>query len=225
MIPRKNNPPLPGLPRADIHVKICGLTQPDNARDCARAGAHIIGLVFHPPSPRHVETDQARAIVRALPESTLSYGVFVDREFDFIMETADTCGLSGVQLHGNEAPELVNRLRGEGLGVIKALFASRPPEFHQAGAYENAHGLLVECGRGKLPGGNARAWDYQLPPKTIDRSRLILAGGLTPDTVARALAQARPAAVDLSSGVESAHGIKDMSKVKALMAALAIQKP
>jgi len=201
-------------------LKICGLTRAAEARVCAALGADAIGLVFYAPSPRHVSLTQARSITRALPAAVSSVGVFVDANFERIMATADACGLTAVQLHGSEAPDLVMRLCRTGLTVIKALFADRSPHFDDAADYA-PHAFLVECVRGPLPGGNAMAWNWSQAREFDLGAPLILAGGITPRNIAAAVAAARPDGVDVSSGVEKQPGVKDLARVKALMAALA----
>lgn len=200
-------------------VKICGLTDVAQAVAVADLGVHAVGCVFFPKSPRHLTREKARAICEALPASVKRVGVFVDETFDGVMGTVQACGLDAVQLHGHEPPELVLRLRGEGLIVIKALFLRRNPRLVDADAYRPS-GFLVECGVGKLPGGNAEAWDWAVARPLVDRHPLVLAGGLGPENVVQAIEQAQPDAVDLSSGVEAAPGAKDLRKVAALMAAV-----
>ncbi len=204
-----------------VRLKICGLTQPDNALGCVAAGAQAIGLVFHPQSPRHLEFDQARAVTRAINNRVPAWGVFVDQSFDTIMETVAHCRLDVVQLHGNEPPKLVARLSREGLGVVKALFGAKPPFFSDADAYPDVDAFLVEYGKGPLPGGNAETWDYGMCKKLAREKGLILAGGLGKENIAEAITQVGPAAVDLSSSVETSYGVKDIGKLKALAAALA----
>jgi len=197
-------------------IKICGLTRPQEALACAAAGAHAIGLVFYPKSPRHVADDQARDITRALPPEIARVGVFVNASFDDIMKKADRCGLNAVQLHGQESPDLVEQLAGEDLLVIKALFHKHAPGFKEASAYR-ASAFLVEYGKGKLPGGNARSWDWGAARELTGSFPLILAGGISEENVVRAIEQCLPDAVDISSGVESSPGRKDISKVESFI--------
>ena len=197
-------------------VKICGLTRPREAAACARLGADAIGCIFYPPSPRNIDRLQAVRIREALPDRIALVGVFVDECFDEIRKTVEKCGLSAVQLHGKEPPELIFRLTESGIRVIKALFASRPPGLQAAIRYR-PDAFLVEAGRGILPGGNAWTWDWsQAKSRTWDLP-LILAGGLDPENIHIAVAACTPDAVDVSSGVESSPGIKDLDKVAALM--------
>lgn len=202
-----------------VQVKVCGLTRPDEAVDCADRGADAIGLVFYPKSPRHVDTQQAGAICHALGRRVVTVGVFVDAGFDAIMETVGACGLRGVQLHGAESPELVDRLRGQGLVVIKALFANRKPLLAHAKRY-NPSAFLAECAGGPLPGGNAKAWNWSEAKALGAEHPLVLAGGLDPENVCEAIAAAGPAVVDVSSGVEASPGRKDPEKVRRFIQAL-----
>jgi phosphoribosylanthranilate isomerase len=206
------------LPRETVQVKICGLTRADEAAACAAAGAHAIGLVFYPRSRRYISAETAREIRRALPPAVVPVGVFVDAPPETILQVARTAGIGAVQLHGCEPPEVIERLRREGLFVIKALFAERAPAFEDAPRYP-ASAFLVECGQGALPGGNAQDWDWARAGPLAERHPLILAGGLTPLNAAQAICAACPDAVDVSSGVETAPGRKDIRTVQAFIRA------
>lgn len=202
-----------------IQIKICGLTTPEMAVRCAEMGADAVGLVFFPKSPRHVSDDAARSICDALPAGVQKVGVFVDESEESVRRKARDCGLTAVQLHGRETPETVRRLRAEGLVVLKGLFASREPSVTAAGDYDPT-GFLLECGKGVLPGGNAETWDWSSAKPFGQRYPLVLAGGLSPENVAQAIADAEPDAVDVSSGVESAPGVKDAAKIEAFIGAV-----
>ncbi len=206
--------------RETVQVKVCGLTRADEAVACAQAGVHAVGCVFYAKSPRCVTAAAAREIRRALPPEVSCVGVFVDEPFEGVMATASQAGLTAVQLHGNEPPVVVERLRREGLFVIKALFADRAPGLDAALNY-SASAYLVECGRGVLPGGNAHAWEWGRAAALGERHPLILAGGLTPENADQALRAALPDAVDVSSGVEAGPGRKDIRKVEQFIAAVA----
>jgi phosphoribosylanthranilate isomerase len=201
-------------------VKICGLTTAEEAQACAELGADAIGCVFYPPSPRHVIDEKARDICRSLPAAICAVGVFVNEPFATIMRKVARCGLKAVQLHGQETAELAENLQNEGLLVIKALFMNRAPSLDCAGAFRTS-AYLIECAGGPLPGGNALAWDYRAAAGLSVKDPVILAGGINPDNVSRAIREASPDAVDVSSGVESAPGTKDMEKVKRLLEAVA----
>jgi phosphoribosylanthranilate isomerase len=200
-------------------IKICGLTRANEAVSCAEAGADAIGLVFYPPSPRNLTPQQARVISLALPEQIARVGVFVDSPVSDILKRIDDCGLTAVQLHGQESPDVIRVLCERGVQVIKALFIHKPPLICEASRY-SAAAFLVECGKGLLPGGNALTWNWGEVKSFGMSYPLILAGGLSPDTIAQAVFKARPDAVDISSGVESSPGRKDIQKVRALIQAI-----
>ena len=203
-----------------IQVKICGLTRPAEALDCLDAGVDAIGLVFYPPSPRFVSTVQAAEIAAVVSGRAVTVGLFVDETCETIIRTAEECQLQAVQLHGQESPTLVRRLRRYNLTVIKTLFHTRVPFFKEAADYD-ASAFLLECGRGRMPGGNAASWEWQTA-RDIDRDKpLILAGGLTPENVSGAIQSGCPDAVDVSSGVESAPGRKNSAKIKSFIHAVA----
>jgi phosphoribosylanthranilate isomerase len=194
-------------------IKICGLTDPAQARACADLGADAIGLVFFPKSPRNVTVHQAKEITAALPDRVAAVGVFVDPELDTVGHIIETCGLNTAQLHGNEPPALITGLRNHSTArIIKALFTEKPPRLKDADRYP-VDGYLVECGKGRLPGGNATTWNWAVAQEFAHRYPMVLAGGLTPDNVVQAIAACRPAAVDASSGLERAPGQKDLKKV------------
>jgi len=194
-------------------IKICGLTVPEEALKCAALGANAIGLVFYPKSPRNLSENQAREITAVLPPHIKTVGVFVNETFSNIMRKVEYCGLNAVQLHGEESPELVSRLRGEHLIVIKGLYTDRSPFLAEASNYD-ASGFLIECGKGRLPGGNALTWNWGEAKPFGETYPLVLAGGLSPDNVSEAIAASQPDAVDISSGVEAAPGRKDLHKVE-----------
>lgn len=197
-------------------IKICGLTRPGEAAAVAEAGAEAIGLIFYPPSPRNVNLKLAGEIVKAI-SPCCAVGVFVDASYDFIMNTIETCGLSAVQLHGKEPPELAAQiLKTSDVEVIKALFEKKTPDFSTAGTF-NPNAFLVECGQGVLPGGNAESWNWASTATLNVDKPVVLAGGLTPENVVAAATAARPAAIDVSSGVEKSPGSKDLNRVNQLI--------
>jgi phosphoribosylanthranilate isomerase len=206
-------------PTQHPQIKICGLTRPETAAACAVAGADAIGLVFYPPSPRFVSADLARRIREALPPETAAVGVFVNVSLVAILEKVHACRLSAVQLHGQEPPELGAQLAEQQVRVIRGLYLNGTPPISDADRYP-ADAYLVECRAGKLPGGNAQVWDWGAARQLAARRPVVLAGGLDPENVARAIRAARPAAVDVSSGVEQVPGEKDVYKVKAFIAAV-----
>jgi phosphoribosylanthranilate isomerase len=198
-------------------IKICGLTVPDQAKACVDLGADAIGLVFYPKSPRNVSVKQAADITSALPRHVATVGVFVNPDLAFLHQTIEQCGLSVAQLHGNETPDFVTELRdATQVRIIKALFAEKPPDLNDAPKYD-VDGYLVECGKGRLPGGNAMTWNWAIAEKFARSYPLVLAGGLTPENVTQAIQACLPDSVDASSGLESGPGHKDLGKVKAFI--------
>ena len=200
-------------------IKICGLTEVDVALSCVGLGADAIGFVFFPKSPRFIADDQARRICEALPKDTSKIGVFVDEPFDSIMKRVRECGLTGIQLHGQEPPEFIRRFVDEGIFVIKGLFTLKSPRLTDVDIFD-ASAYLVECGKGKLPGGNAMAWNWSEACEFGMRHPCVLAGGLGPENVAEAISQCLPDAVDVSSGVEFLPGKKDVDKVERFIQAV-----
>ncbi|MCK5311412.1 MAG: phosphoribosylanthranilate isomerase [Desulfobacteraceae bacterium] len=194
-------------------IKICGLTDPKNALACVNAGADAIGLVFFKKSPRHISDKKALEICKVLPTDIITTGVFVDEDFNFIMDKVEKLPLKAVQLHGNENPELIDALRANNVIVIKCLFAKRTPYLKNAHFYQNASYLLAECGKGTLPGGNAETWNWSDIAQINTKLPIILAGGLSPSNINNAINQADISGIDVSSGVESSPGIKDLNKV------------
>ncbi|SHE89664.1 phosphoribosylanthranilate isomerase [Desulfacinum infernum DSM 9756] len=202
-----------------MEIKICGITRREDARIAASLGVDAVGFVFYPKSPRHVSRETARDLAAALPESVARVGVFVDETVDRVLETARFCGLTHVQLHGQETPEEVAALEAQGLRVVKALFVNRAPGLDVQDRYRPT-AFLVECAGVSLPGGNALAWDWASAKDRVRHRPMILAGGLDPHNVARAVRAAEPAAVDVSSGVERRPGEKDAQKMEAFVNAV-----
>lgn len=203
-----------------IQIKVCGLTEAKTAAVCAALKIEAVGLVFYPKSPRYLSDAQAEEIAAAVNRRAAVIGVFVDEPADVILKKAQRCGLTGVQLHGRETPAEVTQLRNTGLTVTKALFQKREPSFQSISRYDPS-AFLLECGRGRLPGGTARAWDWADAKAIAANAPVILAGGLTPENVGQAVRLGRPHAVDVSSGVETSPGKKDLAKIEAFVSAVA----
>jgi phosphoribosylanthranilate isomerase len=194
-------------------IKICGLTNADEAMACAELGADAIGFIFYPKSPRYVNPDLAKKICTALPKNVMTVGVFVDEAIETIIDIAMTCGLGAIQLHGAESPRFVENLIPKRIPIIKALYMKGEPSVENAFLY-NAFAYLVECEKDKLPGGNALTWKWEDAADFGEHFPFILAGGLSPDNIATAIYAARPDAVDVSSGVENSPGKKEIHKVE-----------
>lgn len=194
-------------------VKICGITSAADALLAAEAGADAIGLIFWPLSKRHVDVDRAQTIARALPPFVSVVGVFVDETPDAVRSVADAVGLSAVQLHGRERAADWARFPRP---VLKAM----PVEAYADSEWRTARAaVLVDAHDPVTIGGTGRTVDWDQARAIASTRPLVLAGGLTPDNVAQAVAHVRPWGVDVASGVEQSPGVKDPDKVRAFVAA------
>ncbi len=197
-------------------VKICGITSSDDAAVAVDAGAHAVGFVFVPGTPRHVGAEAAERIVAGLPPFVAPIGVFVDQTLDEVLEIAARCRLQAVQLHGDEPEAYSRRIP---LPVIKAIRVRNRESLQPIARYP-AHAFLLDSYvEGKVGGtGTAAPWD--LASDAARRARIILSGGLRPENVEAAIRLVRPYAVDVSSGVEVRPGEKDPQKVREFVAAV-----
>ena len=195
-------------------VKICGITTPEDARHAAYAGAHAIGVVFHAASARHVTPGQARAVVEALPPFVTAVGLFVDADPAEVRAVVRATGLQLLQFHGDESPEYC---AGFELPYIKAMRVRRGVDLLQCSRrFQGARGLLLDAFHEEHRGGTGQPFDWSLIPPDLPLP-IVLAGGLTPDTVEQAVRRVRPWGVDVSSGVERSKGVKDPAKVAAFI--------
>lgn len=203
-------------------VKICGLTRREDAQLAAELGADALGFVFYPPSPRAIAPEAVKAISAALDASLADklwkVGVFVNSDYETLARTAETAGLSHLQLHGDEPPALVERLSAAGYQVIKALRLKAQTDLDKLQAYDCR--LLIDAAVPGIWGGSGQLADWELAAKAAQEHALLLAGGLTPANVSAAIDSVRPWGLDLSSGVEAAPGIKDPHLLQALFQAL-----
>lgn len=199
-----------------IPVKICGITRLQDALQCVEYGVSAVGFVFA-PSQRRMDPAAAAAIARKLPPFLTKVGVFVDEDPLVIREIMADCALDLAQLHGGEAPECAAVLAGR---VIKA-FRAGAGKPDSAWREAPLRGVLVDAFSPRAHGGTGQTFEWSLiePYRALGHP-LILAGGLHPGNIRAALAAVRPAAVDLSSGVEREPGIKDPHKIRELMAAV-----
>ena len=200
-------------------IKICGLTKTDQAVECEKLGADAIGFVFYPKSPRYINQEKAKQITSALSKKVITTGVFVNKKIDSVLKTVELCDLKAVQLQGEESPVYVDNLIKRKVFVIKTLFVKKKPFISQASEY-NASAYLIECGKGALPGGNALEWNWKKAKNFGKNYPLILAGGINPNNIDKAVLSAAPDAIDISSGVEAFPGNKDILKVKKIITKL-----
>ena len=200
-----------------VRSKICGITRVEDALAAVEAGADAIGLVFYAKSPRAVTVQQARSIINALPPFVTTVGLFVDASRCELGEMLDAVPLDLLQFHGDESPE---NCEGYHRPYIKALRVKPGDDIAaQVALYKNASGVLLDTYVPGIPGGTGEAFDWALVPEGLSKP-IILAGGLTAENVAQAIARVRPYAVDVSGGVEAAKGIKDAQKIRAFMQAV-----
>jgi phosphoribosylanthranilate isomerase len=196
-------------------IKICGITRAEDARTAAELGADAIGLVFYASSPRNVEVEQARAIIAAVSPFVTIVGLFVDPTQDQVESVLRRCSLGLLQFHGEEAADFCG---GFGLPYVKAARVRADADLVQyLSPYHRAQGWLLDAYHDQLYGGTGESFDWKLIPRDLNRP-VILSGGLTPDNVGAAVRQVRPWAVDVSSGVEAAKGVKDAAKIAAFIA-------
>jgi phosphoribosylanthranilate isomerase len=214
-----------------IWVKVCGTTSLHDARMSVAAGANALGFIFA-PSPRRVEVSEAGGIVVALADEVESIGVFVNESPTTVAEVASRVGLSGVQLHGDEAAAQMTEFRRT-LGqrkIIKTLTVSNLRSNHNSkledylDAHESLDAILLDSGSAQQRGGTGVPFDWEdaagIASRIRDRMPLIVAGGLNSGNVARAIELFQPWGVDVVSGVESAPGTKDETKLREFMSAV-----
>jgi phosphoribosylanthranilate isomerase len=208
-----------------IAVKICGLTRPEHVRASVDAGATYLGFNFFPKSPRYVTPDTARALALEVPAGVAKVALVVDADDPELDDILARAPFDMIQLHGHESPERVAALRQRhGLPVMKVIGVAGPGDMADIARFEAvADQILLDAKppRGAvLPGGNGLSFDWQLvAARKVWRRPWMLAGGLTPGNVADAIRLTGARQVDVSSGVESAPGVKDGDLVRAFIAA------
>lgn len=202
-----------------MKIKICGITNPEDADVAAKAGADALGFVMYRNSPRWVESAVARAIIAGLPPFMSAVGVFVNEEAERVRALMDECGFALAQLHGDESALYCQDL---GRPVLKALRLKDRGTVLALAEFQgraNVRGFLIDAFSDHAYGGTGQTVDWRLAQETVRSARVILAGGLNPRNVAEAVQAVRPYGVDVSSGVEKSPGKKDPDKVKAFIEA------
>ena len=195
-------------------IKICGITRIEDALTATRLGADAIGFIFWPKSARFISPAKAREIVDELPPFVSAVGVYVDPEEGWVEESSNIARLSLLQFHGDESPEFCDQFS---LPYIKALRVREGVDLLQyEDRYSSARGLLLDTYTEGMPGGTGDTFNWDLIPQGLTVP-LILSGGLHPGNVTMAIKKVQPWAVDVSSGVESAKGIKDAEKIADFM--------
>ncbi|QWF70118.1 phosphoribosylanthranilate isomerase [Methylomonas paludis] len=195
-------------------VKMCGFTRVDDAVSAALLGVDAIGLVFYPPSPRHVEITQAVGIARALPAFVSVVALFVDAEPVYIRAVLEQVNVDCLQFHGDESAPACRAYDKPYIKAIRMQTGINLSEIEEQ--YPDACGMLLDAYHPGVQGGTGSSFDWDLIPERR-RLPLILAGGLSPDNAAQAIQVVNPYALDVSSGVEAAKGIKDAEKMAAFI--------
>lgn len=199
-----------------VTVKICGITNTEDALVAVDAGADALGFIFYEKSPRFVTTEAVAAIIQQLTRPVARVGVFVNATVETVLEAMSRCHLSLLQFHGDESPEFCLQF---GLMNMKAFRVRDDSVFQEMQRYPTDAWLLDAFSPAGLGGtGETFNWDLAIRANQLGRP-IFLAGGLTPDNVAEAVARVRPFGVDVSSGVEATPGRKDHAKVRAFIQA------
>ena len=205
----------------DTAVKICGIATPEDYDACRDAGAAFIGMVFFPRSPRHLSMTEARAIADhadALGDGPARVALTVDMDDAGLDDVVETARPQLIQLHGNETPARADAIRQRyGLPLIRAIRVGGPEDLASCADWDGIADWLLFDAKGDpggLPGGTGHVFDWTLLAEHAGTTRWMLAGGLSPDNISRALAVTGATAVDVSSGVESAPGKKDAARIR-----------
>ena len=204
-------------------VKICGITNLDDALAAVDAGADALGFNFYARSPRYISPVAARELINQLPASILKVGVFVNEDLRSLLRIVSEANVSAVQLHGDESPDYCRQLRGK--YVIKAFGATNNFDWNAVGVYD-VEAIMLDTKDDVLRGGTGRVFDWSLVERangsTANRPtpKLFLAGGLSPENVAEAIAMVEPYAVDACSSLEETPGKKNHERVRAFVKAV-----
>ncbi len=207
-------------------VKICGMTNLEDALVAVEAGADAVGFVFYEKSPRFVSVETARAIVERLPESVEKVGVFVNEEEDTICDFVDRAGLTGIQMHGDDedphvADLVVRRMPGVSVMAAVSMCRPAPQGWTMMWHPDSVRAFLVDSGNSLKHGGTGEVFDWIASIPVVDDIKrlfkVVAAGGLMPGNVEQAIEILRPWGVDVVSGVEARPGKKDAEKVRAFV--------
>jgi len=203
-------------------VKICGITNAEDAAAAVEAGADALGFVFYRKSPRYIEPTLAKQIIMNLPPLVTPVGVFVNEDQQVVRNLMDDCGLAFAQLHGHESAMYCQEL---GRPILKALRVEDRSSFLALAEFRGragVRGFVLDAFSDQAYGGTGQVIDWQLAAEAAKAVNILLAGGLTPDNVGKAIQAVQPYGVDVSSGVERAPGQKDHEKVRAFIRAVRV---
>ncbi len=202
-------------------VKICGITTLEDALVAAEAGADLLGFIFYPPSPRYVFPDRMKSIIKSVRDTHAAVqfvGVFVDEAFEAVRMIVSLCNLDYAQLHGAESPAMVEALQDQGIKVIKGFRVRDRRSLAEVERYR-ATAYLLDSYLPQQRGGTGTTFDWSLAVRAKAFGPILLAGGLTPENVGRAVCAVHPWGVDVASGVEASPGRKDHDRVRRFIAA------
>jgi len=204
-------------------IKICGITNLEDAVAAIAMGVDALGFNFYKPSPRYVTPQSAREIIEQLPQSVLKVGVFVNESPDHVRSIADDAGITAVQLHGDESPDYCRKLADQ--YVIKALAVGHNFDTQIIVRYP-VNAIMLDTKHNTLRGGTGRAFDWSIAQQVSKIvPKLYLAGGLSPENVTGAIETVRPYAVDACSSLEDSPGKKNHDRMRAFVAAVRSVKP
>lgn len=203
-----------------LRWKVCGITEEVGALAAVEAGADAIGFVFYLPSPRSISVDRAALIAAELPEETWRFAVFVDPDPLEVAAVVDRVGVDFVQLSGDEDPEICARLSRHAFKALRLQEQTTGAQAQQLADRYSDFSLLIDAAVEGAYGGTGMRANWSAAAALAQRQRIMLAGGLTPQTVAAAVERVEPWAVDVSSGVESRPGLKDPQLIRAFARAL-----
>lgn len=195
-----------------MKVKICGITNAEDALNAVEIGADAIGFIFVKASPRYVAPESAYQIIQNLPPFVIKVGVFADATKDEITDIINYTGINCLQLHGNEAPDFIRNFR---MPVIKSFRVKTGFELSILGKYNTSAFLLDTFAENQI-GGTGKTFDWNIAIEAKKYGKIILAGGLNENNIMEAIRTVQPYAVDINSGVEAEPGKKDKEKIRKL---------
>lgn len=197
-------------------IKICGITNMEDAQAAADFGADALGFIFYKESKRYVDPQVVKSIISSLPPFITTVGVFVNQALDEISQIKKTTGIQVAQLHGDETSEFASSLS---IDVIKVIRVKDKSDLDKVAQY-SAQAILFDTYSDQEYGGTGESFDWEILNNLLSEKKIILSGGLNPENVLEAVQIVRPYAVDVSSGVEDTPGKKDHTKIKKFIGAI-----
>ncbi len=208
--------------RRDIKVKVCGITNAEDALAAVEAGAHALGFIFYEKSPRYIVPAVAACIIAELPPLVTPVGVFVNEGMATVRSIMDTCGLGMAQLHGDENVSYCRELARPAMKALRLKDRGNLLALAEYQGRGGVRGFVLDTFSELAYGGTGQLTDWALAADVAKSTPILLAGGLTPENVTEAIRTVRPYGVDVSSGVESAPGKKDHAKMRAFIHAVRV---